>query len=253
MDHLLSAWNDVRGFEPVSMCDWPGHVTCVLFLGGCNLRCPTCHNAGLAWRPERFPRIERDVVRDYIAARKRWLDGIVVTGGEPTRARELAPFLADLKRMGLPVKLDTNGMRPDVVDDLLRAGLVDRFAVDFKGPFEKYPQLTGDAVTAGQARANLERIFAMAERQPHRFYFRVTRVPALTDEDMAAMPSAMPKGFSLTIQTYVPPGRKVYAQADPETRRMSGNVVPGPHRGGDLQGPQGRGEQGSAARQAVGA
>ena len=253
MDSHFSAWNDVRGFERVSMCDWPGHVCCVLFMGGCNLRCPTCHNAGMAWRPERYPRIERDVVRAYVTERRRWLDGIVVTGGEPTEARDLPAFLADLRRLGLPVKLDTNGMRPAMVADLLAAGLVDQFAVDFKGPFHKYPQLTGDRVTADQARLNLERIFEMAEREPRRFYFRVTQVPALTDEDVAAMPASMPKGFPLTLQTYVPPGRKVHAQADTETRRMPGDLVAGPHSGGDIQGPQGRRKQGSAARQAVGA
>jgi len=247
------AWNDVRGFEPVSMCDWPGHVSCVLFLGGCNLRCPTCHNAGLAWRPERHPRIERDTVLSYVTERRRWLDGIVVTGGEPTTAPGLSQLLADLKRLGLPVKLDSNGMRPDVVSDLLGAGLVDRFAVDFKGPFHKYPQLTGEAVTADEARRNLERIFEMAERRPRKFYFRVTKVPALTDEDVASMPAAMPKGFTLTLQSYVPPGRKVHAQTDSETRRMSGNLVAGSHRGSDIQGAQGRRQQGSTARQAVGA
>lgn len=225
MDRDFTAWNDVRGFERVSMCDWPGHVSCVLFMGGCNLRCPTCHNAGLAWRPERHPRIERETVVSYVAERRRWLDGITVTGGEPTMADGLAPLLADLKRLGLPVKLDTNGMRPQTVADLLAAGLVDQFAVDFKGPFHKYPLLTGECVTADEARLNLERIFEMAERCPRQFYFRVTKVPALTDEDVAAMPAAMPKGFPLILQTYVPPGRKVDAQADPETRRMSGNVV----------------------------
>jgi pyruvate formate lyase activating enzyme len=253
MVQLFSAWNEVRGFEPVSLCDWPGRVTSVLFLGGCNLRCPTCHNAGLAWRPERFPAIPRQSIMDYLAARRRWLDGVVVTGGEPSLALDLAVLLADLKRQGLPVKMDTNGMRPDVVADLLDASLVDVFAVDVKGPFAKYPELTGQAVSADQARDNLSRIFSLAENRPGNFYFRTTLVPALTDEDVASLPAALPQGFSLTFQQYVPPGRTRYAQADPQTRRLSGDMVAGPHRGGHPEGPQGRRQQGSPALQAVGA
>jgi pyruvate formate lyase activating enzyme len=246
------AWKRVRGLTGMSLCDWPGKVCAVLFVGGCNLRCPTCHNGGLAWHPEQFPGLDREKTLRYLAGRKPWLDGVTVTGGEPTTAPGLAWLLRDLKGLGLPVKLDTNGQRPEVVAEILEARLADVFAVDVKGPFSKYPELTGGCAEPDSARAALSNIFALAALSPENFYFRTTRVPALTDYDMELVRAFLPPGFTLTEQKYVPPGR-THAQADSEEGRMPGNVVAGPHRAGDSQSAQSRGEQGPAAVQAAGA
>jgi pyruvate formate lyase activating enzyme len=247
----LGAWNNVRGIERLSLCDWPGRACCVLFTGGCNLQCPTCHNGGMAWRPERFPAIGRERIMSYLERRRMWLDGVTVTGGEPTLNRDIASLLADLGRVGLPVKLDTNGMRPDVVETLLVSRLVSVFAVDVKGPWDKYPQLTGGAVGASEARDNVERIFRLAAQNPQAFYFRTTKVPLLTDDDLDAVRAVLPAGFTLTEQKYVPPGRSQHAQTDPEKGRMSRDLVVGPHCGGDPESAQSQRDQGSAALQAA--
>ena len=214
----------MRGLEPLSLCDWPGRPCAVIFLGGCNLRCPTCHNFELAWTMERLPVVPDWKVRVFLAERRRWLMGVTVTGGEPTMAPGLGELLWELNKLELPVKLDSNGMRPDVVAELLDQGLVHTFAVDVKGPYAKYPALTGNAVDEALARANMERIFALAESRPESFYFRLTRVPGLTDDDVRQARGYLPEGFSLTIQDYVPP-RRTYAEADHEERRPVGDVV----------------------------
>ncbi|MEF2145342.1 MAG: radical SAM protein [Desulfovibrionaceae bacterium] len=224
MSEPTGVWKYVRGLERFSLCDWPGVPCCVVFLGTCNLLCPTCHNHTLAWTPERLPLLPRWAIKAYLAERRKWLGGITVTGGEPTHVPHVGELLWELKRFDLPVKLDTNGMRPDVVRDLLDSGLVDRFAVDVKGPFRMYPELTGNAVSAIAAQANIEAIFALAQDAPDKFYFRTTRVPALTDKHMDEVRDLLPRDFELTVQEYVAP-RRENAVANHEERRAVGDVV----------------------------
>ncbi|SKA73318.1 pyruvate formate lyase activating enzyme [Paucidesulfovibrio gracilis DSM 16080] len=224
MQKPTGVWNHVRGLERFSLCDWPGVPCCVIFLGGCNLLCPTCHNFELAWNMERVPLIPQWAIRAYLDQRKKWLDGVTVTGGEPTHVPGLAELLLEIKQRGMRVKLDTNAMRPDVVRDLLHEDLVDVFAVDVKGPYAKYPQLTGNAVDAETAQNNVESIFQLAAQNPEAFYFRTTRVPALNNMDMDEVRTLLPRGFELKVQEFVPPRRK-HAVADNEERRTVGNVV----------------------------
>jgi pyruvate formate lyase activating enzyme len=245
-------WYFVRGLTKMSLCDWPGKVCAVLFTCGCNLRCPTCHNGELAWRPQNMPPLGRDAVMNFLESRKAWLDGITVTGGEPSVIPGLASILADLRTLGLPIKLDTNGQRPEVVAELLGARLVDVFAVDVKGPYAKYPELTGGGVSAEKAQEHMSAIFSMAEQHPNQFYFRTTRVPILTDTDMEIARELLPAGFTLTEQRFVEPGR-THAQTDSETGLMSGDVVDGQDSQRHTQSAQGQRSQGPAAVQAAGA
>ncbi len=240
------------------MCDWPGRMSAVVFLGGCNLRCPHCHNSGLAWYPERYPPIEPADLGRFFSARGPWLDGIVVTGGEPTLAEDLPELVTALMAFGPPVKVDTNGMRPEMVEAVLSRAPGTRFSVDVKAPFEKYPLGTGNAVTAEQARENLGRIFDVARGAPELFLFRTTLVPELCDEDVRVIrEEILPSGFSLTVQAYVPPKargeEKGHAHSDKKTRRLPGNLVHGTHRPGHPEGAQGQRHPGSAFGQAVGA
>ncbi|WP_368364631.1 radical SAM protein [Desulfolutivibrio sulfoxidireducens] len=233
-------------------------MSAVIFLGGCNLRCPHCHNSGLAWYPERYPPIEPADLGKFFAARGPWLDGIVVTGGEPTLAEDLPELVTALLAFGPPVKVDTNGMRPEMVEAVLSRAPGTRFSVDVKAPFEKYPLVTGNAVTEGEAREGMGRIFELAMGHPGLFMFRTTRVPELCDEDVRVIrEEILPSGFSLTVQAYVPPTarreEKGHAHSDKKTRRLPGNLVHGTHRPGHLEGAQGQRHPGSAFGQAVGA
>jgi pyruvate formate lyase activating enzyme len=221
-----AAWRHLRGITPLSLCDWPGRPCCVVFLGGCNLRCPTCHNFELAWNMDALPQIPRERMKAFLAGRARWLAGVTVSGGEPTMVPGVGEILHEIAAStgGLPIKLDTNGMRPDVVELMLAEGLVHTFAVDVKGPFEKYPELTGGAVTETDVRRNLTRIFALAEQRPEAFFFRTTLVPALNESDIDAARGLLPAGFTLKTQEYKPP-RRSHALADSEARRTARNLV----------------------------
>lgn len=224
MSQQQSVWNHVRGFENYSLCDWPGRPCSVIFLGGCNLRCPTCHNGTLAWDMRSLPVMPETDLKSYLRHRAAWLDGITITGGEPTCVPGLGELLYEIRKFKLPIKMDSNGMRPEIIEDILSFGLADVFAVDVKGPYHKYPELTGNAVSEVAARANMDKVFAMAEANPGAFYFRLTKVPGLTVEDIETARSYLPSGFSLKLQDYVEP-RRENAQPDHETRRPVGNVV----------------------------
>jgi len=219
-----NAWRHLRGLTPLSLCDWPGRPCCVVFLGGCNLRCPTCHNAALAWDMESQPQLPLARLKAFLSSRARWLSGVTVSGGEPTNVPGIGMILHEISASGLPIKLDTNAMRPDVVEALLAEGLVEFFSVDVKGPFDQYPALTGGAVTEEDARRNLSRIFALAEARPEAFAFRTTLVPQLSDRDLTTVRGLLPAGFTLATQDYKTP-RRPHALADSEARRTTGNMV----------------------------
>jgi len=205
MADTTPVWERVRGMVPVSLCDWPGRITCVLFAGGCNLRCPTCHNASLAWNWASLPGLEKSAVLADLRRRKRWLDGITLSGGEPTCLASLDELLADLASTGLPVKLDSNGTAPHVLERLLAAGLVQAVAVDVKGPWAMYPELTGQGMAAGAARDALAEVFALARAYPGQVYFRCTKVPDLTAADLETTRAQVPGDLPLHFQDYVEP------------------------------------------------
>ncbi|MFO8031730.1 MAG: anaerobic ribonucleoside-triphosphate reductase activating protein [Desulfohalobiaceae bacterium] len=208
-------WAFLRGLQQISFCDWPGRVSCVLFLGGCNLACPTCHNWQLAQDFGQLPIIPKDSLFAHLQSRQDWLDGVVISGGEPTCCPGLDCMLQELAAVGLPIKLDTNGLDPATIKDLLIRDLVQLIAVDVKGPWPKYPLLSGGKCSAEQAESALEQIFALSKEYPQRFYFRCTKVPALNSEDIEETRSYLPQGFELHPQDYVPPAQNEAAAKQP--------------------------------------
>ncbi len=168
----------IKGLEKFAPKDFPGFITSTVFLAGCTFRCPYCHNPDLVLGPERLADIPIDLFLAYLDSRKGWLEGICVTGGEPLMSEHLEAFLAVLKERGLLVKLDTNGSLPDRLDVLLRAGLVDRLAMDIKAPLDRYRQVTA-------FRVNLEAVAhsaALIRASGLPYVFRTTVVPGLIDE-----------------------------------------------------------------------
>ncbi len=201
-------WSSVKGFQPISLCDWPGKVSAVLFIAGCNLRCPTCHNKELAFFHKKLSPVPREEVLSYLKKRKGWIDGIVISGGEPTLI-DLEGLITELKKeVGLPIKVDTNGMRPEVVKNLVKKELVDLFAVDIKGPWNKYPELTGGRCDFKSAENKIKEIIELAKKNPSKFYFRITKVPLLNDEDIKEVEKYLPKGFKLNVQKFIDPDKK---------------------------------------------
>ena len=134
----------ICGFQKLTLLDFPGHVAATVFTGGCNLRCPFCHNATLVTDTAQTPILATDEVLAYLKKRQGILDGVCVTGGEPTLQVVLPDFLRQLKQMGYAVKLDTNGTSPDVIRALIADNLVDYVAMDIKNCRERY------GITAGK-------------------------------------------------------------------------------------------------------
>ena len=127
----------IGGFQKNSLIDFPGTIACVVFTSGCNFICPYCHNADLA-RGEYPARIESAEVIDFLKSRQGMLEGVAITGGEPTLDRGIFDLCRAVKSLGYPVKLDTNGSRPGVLRQLLAQHLVDFIAMDIKAPLNDY-------------------------------------------------------------------------------------------------------------------
>jgi len=132
-----SAFPTIRGFIETSLIDWDGRISGVMFVGGCNFACPFCHNYELL--TGKGPAIPFESIEAMLVAQKGWIDGVVVTGGEPTCSAGIFDLLARLKSLELMVKLDTNGSNPDVVVELVAAGLVDHVAMDIKTALSSEP------------------------------------------------------------------------------------------------------------------
>ena len=195
---------NIGGFLSLSLCDYPGKVAAVVFSNGCNFRCPWCHNGHLlrgAADPD-YHEIPEDEVLSRLGELKNRLQGVVVTGGEPTIQPDLRDFITRIKALGLLVKLDTNGSNPGVVRDLVAAGLVDFIAMDVKAPWAKYGTLTGLAESpSDKVRETMSVI--VASGLP--LQFRTTRVtPLLTDDDCAEIERQIPAGSPFKWQTFIP-------------------------------------------------
>ncbi len=131
----------IGGVQKLSLVDYPGHVAAALFLAGCNMRCGYCHNPELVL-PERLaPSIPVEEVMIFLESRVGRLDGVVISGGEPTIHDELPELCRIIKQLGFDVKLDTNGTRPEMVRTMIDEGLIDFVAMDVKGPLEKYVEI----------------------------------------------------------------------------------------------------------------
>ena len=133
---------NIQGFQKMTLLDFPGKIACTVFTGGCNLRCPFCHNAGLVLSPTAGADMEREVL-EYVTKRKNLLDGVCITGGEPLLQPDLAAFIARIKDLGLAVKLDTNGSMPSKLRELLETGTVDYVAMDIKSSPAHYARAVG--------------------------------------------------------------------------------------------------------------
>ena len=133
----------IHGLQKLSMVDYPGKIAATVFTGGCNLRCPFCHNALLVTRLSESPRLEEADVLRFLKSRRGLLDGVVLTGGEPLLQPDAGDFLAQVKDMGFSVKLDTNGCYPQALARILASGSVNYVAMDIKNSPAKYADTAG--------------------------------------------------------------------------------------------------------------
>lgn len=153
---------DLRGLYKFTLVDYPGRIACIVFTGGCNFRCPYCHNAALVLDPRSQPRVTETEFFHFLEHRTKLLDGVVISGGEPTLQPDLPEFCRKIKALGFKFKLDTNSSHPEMVFNIHRETGIDALGIDFKAPFGRYSELTGceDPGLAGKVRGVIE--FALA-------------------------------------------------------------------------------------------
>ena len=170
---------NLQGYQKLTLLDFPGKVACTVFTGGCNFKCPFCHNASLVLSPNEFKSAQEDIFI-YLSSRKGIIDGVCITGGEPLLQPDIEDFIVKVKELGLLVKLDTNGSFPSKLKTLLDKGLLDYVAMDIKASKENYSKLCGVEINIEDIKESIEII----RDSDIPYEFRTTAVKELhTKED----------------------------------------------------------------------
>lgn len=133
----------ISGLQKTTLLDYPEHIACTIFFGKCNLRCPFCHNMELVEHPEHFPVFSIEQILEFLKERVGKLNGVAITGGEPLLNKDIEDLLNPIKELGYPIKLDTNGFFPDMIEKLIDDKLVDMFAMDIKSSLTNYLKVSG--------------------------------------------------------------------------------------------------------------
>ena len=182
--------SSIRGLQKTTLIDYPGKIACIIFLSGCNFRCPFCHNKDLVLESKNLPHFSEERILKFLKSRVGILEGVEFTGGEPTLYPHLEEFMRRIKELGFLVKLDTNGTNPKVLKRLVKNGLVDYVAMDFKAPVEKYEKAVGVKVDK-EAILKSMRFLAGGEVD---YEFRTTVVPKIhKKEDLIKMAEQLKK------------------------------------------------------------
>jgi pyruvate formate lyase activating enzyme len=193
----------IKGFLETSFVDWPGKIASVLFLPHCNFRCPYCHNHELVTDPGRFPTVPLHHILETLRHYRGWIDGVCITGGEPTLLPELPGLIERIRQERMLIKLDTNGSHPHVLEHLINARLVDYVAMDVKAPLdrESYVRCSG---VAGDLSKIVESVNLLkASHLPYEF--RVTVAPTfLIEEDLMRMAHQLKGAKKFTLQQFSP-------------------------------------------------
>jgi len=198
----------IGGYQKLTLIDYPGKIATTVFTVGCSFRCPFCHNPELVLRPGIKNNLEKEFFK-FLEKRKGKLEGVCITGGEPTIQSDIIDFIKKIKKIGYSVKLDSNGSRPDVLRKIIKERLVDFIAMDIKDSQEKYQKTTGE-------KADIERIKLSVEiirNSKIPYEFRTTVVPGIHKE----------KDFE-KIAKWIRGSRAYYLQEYRETKILDSNL-----------------------------
>ncbi len=194
-DKLHWANIQVGGLQKTSLIDFPGKVSCVLFLQGCNFLCPYCHNPDLVPKTKGTSNLALDIVYDLLNQRRKFLDGVVISGGEPTLQNGLPVLCENIKNMGYAVKLDTNGSRPKMIKVLIQRGLVDYIAMDIKTEPALYKPFFSKTASPSHLMSSIRMIM---ESSPA-YEFRTTCVRTLMNDHIIRNIGKMIEGAALYV------------------------------------------------------
>jgi len=207
----------IGGIQKTTLIDYPGKTACVLFVAGCNFRCPYCHNPDLV-APGAAEEASAEEALAFLEQRRDFLEGVVISGGEPTTRPELAAFCEKVKDLGYALKIDTNGSRPEVLKQLIAGGLVDYLAMDLKTDGPRYRHLTAEFAAPIRVAASASAV--LTSGIPHEF--RTTCVRPLVDDRAVAAILEIVQGADLyVLQRFV--SRRVL---DPPFFESTGGGVP---------------------------
>ncbi len=208
---------EIKGLEKFAPKDFVGFISSTVFLGGCNFRCPYCHNSDLVLRPQTLPTFPLESFLSFLDSRKGWLEGVCISGGEPLLHDELEMLLTLIKERNLLVKVDTNGSFPSRLEALIRKKLIDRIAMDVKAPLERYSEVTGVEVE----KQDILRSIDIIKNSGLHYIFRCTVVPGLVGPKDVEKISRLIKGAEVfQLQQFVPlnPLDRDYLQKKPYSR-----------------------------------
>lgn len=201
----------ILGLDKTTLLDYPGHVAAALFAGGCNFRCPYCHNKDIVEKSGRVVPLTDNEIFNFLEKRRNVLTGVCITGGEPTLYRDLPDFIRRIKELGYLVKLDTNGTNPAMLKTLIDGGLIDYCAMDVKNSPRKYDITAGFSGCPGangvQLAAVNDSIHILLRQDKIPYEFRTTVVKELHDEaDMLSISRWIAGAGAYFIQSYVESG-----------------------------------------------
>jgi pyruvate formate lyase activating enzyme len=218
----------IKGFIETSFLDWKERLSSVIFLGGCNFRCPYCHNKELVLNHAAMEDIPMEYITASLRKYKNWVDRVVITGGEPTINMSLFGLIGQLKSEKMRIKLDTNGSNPQILKGLVNDGLVDYVAMDVKGPIDRYSRWCGINVDTRRIRESIEFLLESTID----YEFRMTVVPFLhREDDVYEVASFVQKAKKFFIQEFRPDCtlRPSYARIRPfsanKIERIRANVT----------------------------
>ena len=209
---------EIKGLEKFAPKDFPGYMSATIFTGGCNFRCPFCHNADLVLNPESIPVFPLDFFLSFLDARKDWLEAICVTGGEPLIHEDIEILLQAIKERDLLVKVDTNGSFPKRLAGLIKKKLVDFVAMDIKAPLERYQEVTKSNVKTDDIRTSIDLIRTSGVS----YVFRTTVVPGFFQvEDIEKIGELLKRSDPYQLQNFVPENTidKSYMQKTPFSKK----------------------------------
>lgn len=173
----------IKGFQATTLMDYPGNIAAITFSPGCDFRCPYCYNKSLVINSPELIELDENKILEKISQRKKLIDGVVLSGGEPTLQKDLPEFAEKIKKLGLKVKLDTNGTNPGMINRLIDKKLVDFIAMDIKGPLEKYEEVTQTKPDLESIKKSVNMIMKKGSDAGVDYEFRTTALPDLLSID----------------------------------------------------------------------
>ncbi|MFA5771582.1 MAG: anaerobic ribonucleoside-triphosphate reductase activating protein [Thermoplasmata archaeon] len=194
---------EVKGLIESSLLDWDGKIVSTIFLPGCNFRCPYCYNHKLVLAPKKMRTIPLNRIKRHLLKHGDFIDGVCITGGEPTIHKDLPELLREIKGLGFLVKLDTNGSNPEMLQHLIDERLVDYIAMDLKAPlkFAKYKKATNKNPNL----KNLKKSINIIMSSGIGYEFRTTVVPTIVElDDIPEIGKAVKGAKRIVFQQFVP-------------------------------------------------